>query len=158
MTTEEEPIVSSSSSSAKEEENDEKQQQQDQEEEEQQQQQQQQQGVGGDGGVSLHELKKVSHAYILDKEDSWIPCQVVEQNSSTGEVVVSIPEYKDQQSIKCDAGRTAKRKNRKTVLLKDYPNQALPLQNVDEDGRLKQVEDMVDLPFLHEVRFFFFSM
>lgn len=100
--------------------------------------------------VSSHEFKKVSHAYVLDSDDSWIPCQVVEQSSE--EVIVSIPEYKDQQSIRCDAGRTARRKNQKTVLLKDYPNQALPLQNVDEEGRLQQVEDMVDLPFLHEVR------
>ena len=100
--------------------------------------------------VSSHELKKVSHAYVLDPDDSWIPCQVVEQSSE--EVIVSIPEYKDQQSIRCDAGRTARRKNQKTLLLKDYPNQALPLQNVDEEGRLQQVEDMVDLPFLHEVR------
>lgn len=39
-----------------------------------------------------------------------------------------------------------------TVSLSDYPAGALPLQNVDAHGRLRPVADMVDLPFLHEVR------
>lgn len=101
-------------------------------------------------GVSSHELKTSNHVYLLDPVDSWIPCQVVERRSST-EAVVSIPQYRNQQSIKCDGGRSALRKNNKHIDLTKYSNQALPLQNVDEDGRLKQVEDMVDLPYLHEV-------
>ncbi|KAL3941229.1 MAG: hypothetical protein SGBAC_004375 [Bacillariaceae sp.] len=100
-------------------------------------------------GVSSHELKTSNHVYLLDPVDSWIPCQVVERRSST-EAVVSIPQYRNQQSIKCDGGRSALRKNNKHIDLTKYSNQALPLQNVDEDGRLKQVEDMVDLPYLHE--------
>ena len=44
-----------------------------------------------------------------------------------------------------------KRHEKMTVEMKDYPNSALPLQNVDEHGNLNEVEDMVDLPFLHEV-------
>lgn len=32
-----------------------------------------------------------------------------------------------------------------------YPSQHLPLQNVNNEGELQVVEDMVDLPFLHEV-------
>lgn len=104
-------------------------------------------------GISMHELKTANHAYLLDPVDSWIPCQVVERKS-TAEVVVSIPEYRNQQAIKCDGGRSALRKKNQTINLTRYPNQALPLQNVDEDGRLKQVEDMVDLPYLHEVRRF----
>ena len=39
-----------------------------------------------------------------------------------------------------------------TIQLKDYPHNTLLLQNVDEEGQLNQVEDMVDLAFLHEVR------
>ena len=100
--------------------------------------------------IATHELKTANHVYLLDPVDSWIPCQVVERKSST-EVVVSIPQYRNQQAIKCDGGRSALRKKNKTVDLTKYANQALPLQNVDEDGRLKQVEDMVDLPYLHEV-------
>ncbi|CAJ1968786.1 unnamed protein product [Cylindrotheca closterium] len=99
--------------------------------------------------VSTHELKTANHAYVLDPIDSWIPCQVVERKTST-EVVVSIPQYRNQQAIKCDGGRSALRKKNKIIDVSKYSNQALPLQNVDEDGRLKQVEDMVDLPYLHE--------
>jgi len=40
---------------------------------------------------------------------------------------------------------------RKTVLLADYPNSVLPLQNVDASGRLNPVDDMVNLSSLHEV-------
>jgi hypothetical protein len=105
--------------------------------------------------VSTHELKTANHVYILDPTDSWIPCQVVERSSTT-EVIVSIPEYKDQQAIKCDGGRSAGRKKSQTIDLTKYPNQALPLQNVDGDGRFQQVEDMVDLPYLHEVSILIF--
>jgi hypothetical protein len=97
-----------------------------------------------------HELKTANHVYILDPENSWIPAQVVEQKSST-QAIVSIPQYSNQQVIVCDGGRTAKRFVKDTVDLAKYSNQALPLQNVDPEGRLQVVEDMVDLPFLHEV-------
>lgn len=100
--------------------------------------------------ISTHELKTANHVYLLDPVDSWIPCQVVERKSSK-KMVVSIPEYRNQQGIRCDGGRSALRKKNKTIDLTKYCNQALPLQNVDEEGRLKQVEDMVDLPYLHEV-------
>jgi hypothetical protein len=67
------------------------------------------------------------------------------------QAVVSVPVYTDEQSIQSDAGRKAKRHVQQVVELKDY-QMRLPLQNVDENGKLKEVEDMVDLPFLHEVR------
>lgn len=107
--------------------------------------------------VTTHELKTANHVYLFDSVNSWIPCQVVERKSSTG-VVVSIPEFRNQQAIKCDGGRSALRKKNKTIDLTTYANQALPLQNVDENGRLKQVEDMVDLPYLHEVSGFVLSL
>eukprot|EP00980_Cylindrotheca_fusiformis_P010369 scaffold2306_cov132-Cylindrotheca_fusiformis.AAC.4 len=98
--------------------------------------------------VSAHELKTANHVYIVDSANSWIPCQVVERSSTT-EVVVSIPEYKDQQSIKCDGGRSSRRKRSKTVDLSKYPNQALPLQNVDEEGRLQQAAILYNLKDRH---------
>jgi hypothetical protein len=107
------------------------------------------------GEPSSHELKTANHVYILDPVDSWIPGQVVERSSSE-RVEVSIPEYKNQQAIQCDAGRSAKRKHRKSIDLTAYANHALPLQNVDANGRLNQVDDMVDLPFLHEVSRFLY--
>jgi hypothetical protein len=38
-----------------------------------------------------------------------------------------------------------------TIDLKDYPGNALPIQNVDSNGDLEDYKDMVDLPFMHEV-------
>jgi hypothetical protein len=74
-------------------------------------------------------------------------------------VHLSVPQYRSEQDIQCDAGRTAKRFDTMSMDLSDhakysalYPNQHLPLQNVNQEGELQVVEDMVDLPFLHEVR------
>ena len=66
--------------------------------------------------------------------------------------VVSIPQYKHADAIVCDGSRTALRFVKQTVDLTNYANRALPLQNVDPEGNLTPVEDMVNLPFLHEVR------
>jgi hypothetical protein len=112
--------------------------------EQQQQQQQQQQ--------NNEELNKTAnHVYIHHPEHSWIPAQVVERPSPTS-AVVSIPKYAGEQAIVCDGGRTARQWEQATINLETYPNKALPLQNVNPEGSLQVVEDMVDLPFLHEVR------
>lgn len=90
-----------------------------------------------------------NYVYIKSDEHAWVPARVLQQND--GKAVVSVPLYKDEQAIQSDGGRTARRNDKVTVKLADYPNSALLLQNVDENGLLKEVEDMVDLPFLHEV-------
>ena len=97
-----------------------------------------------------HALNTTNHVYIRDDNYAWIPARV-EKTDDDGIAHVVIPEYKDERSIQSDGGRRAKRFRKETVKLADYPNRALPLQNVDEKGNLNQVEDMVDLPFLHEV-------
>mmetsp|Transcript_5567 Transcript_5567/g.6162 ORF Transcript_5567/g.6162 Transcript_5567/m.6162 type:complete len:1417 (-) Transcript_5567:19-4269(-) len=93
--------------------------------------------------------------YVLDPEHSWIPALVKERKSNI--VHLSVPQYKNEQAIQCDGGRTAARGFRtETIDLNDtqnrikYRNQHLPLQNVDNEGDLQIVDDMVDLPFLHE--------
>ena len=95
--------------------------------------------------------------YLRSDEHAWIPAKVVEHpeddDNSNNEVTVKIPLYKDERRIVSDGGRTAQRFQKKTISLNDYSNHALPLQNVDENGNLLVVEDMVDLAFLHEVRF-----
>jgi hypothetical protein len=112
-------------------------------------------------------MKTSKHVYIHSKDHSWIPARVLEYsdagvgnggvggNANAGAnavgCLVSIPCYKEEQFIASDGGRAALRFEKQTISLKDYPNQALPLQNVTEEGRLKEVPDMVDLPFLHEV-------
>ena len=68
------------------------------------------------------------------------------------DLIVSVPLYPNEQSILSDGGKGASSYERQTIDLKDYPNKVLPLQNVDEIGFLNEEGDMVDLPFLHEVR------
>lgn len=93
-------------------------------------------------------------AYILSKEYAWIPARIVEHDANDddgNQVKVQIPVYKSERQIVSDGGKAAQRFRKETISLKDYPSSALPLQNVDEQGKLIMVEDMVDLPFLHEV-------
>lgn len=90
-----------------------------------------------------------NHVYVLHDDYAWVPARVLETTETTA--LVSIPEYKDEQLIQSDGGRAAKKFTKRQILLSDYPNAALLLQNVSEEGLLKEVEDMVDLPFLHEV-------
>jgi hypothetical protein len=97
-------------------------------------------------------LQTTNHVYIRDDKYAWIPARVEKTSDDGTTADVVIPEYKDERSIQSDGGRRAKRFRKETINLSDYPNKALPLQNVDEKGNLKEVGDMVDLSFLHEVR------
>ena len=89
-----------------------------------------------------------NYVYIQDDAYAWIPARVEKSDGEGAHLV--IPEYKDEKSIQSDGGRRAKR-FRKQIVPSDKAS-SLPLQNVDEHGNLKEVEDMVDLSFLHEVR------
>jgi hypothetical protein len=91
-----------------------------------------------------------NHVYVKSDEYAWVPARLLETDGT--KAIVSIPHYKDENALQSDGGRAAVRHEKKTVDLSDYPNGALLLQNVDEEGNLKEMEDMVDLPFLHEVR------
>lgn len=99
-------------------------------------------GGGGAGATS-------NNVYVLDKEFAWVPAQVVEINGDKAKV--NIPSYKDEASILTDGGKGAKSWREETINLKHYPGKTLPMQNVDKSGTLLAKEDMVDLPFLHEV-------
>ena len=89
-----------------------------------------------------------SGVYVLDKEFAWVPARLVSQEGE--KATVSIPTYADEASILTDGGKGAKSWREESVNLKHYPGKALPLQNV-VNGSLNEKEDMVDLPFLHEV-------
>ena len=94
-----------------------------------------------------------SHVYVRSKEHHWVPARVVgDVADATDRLVVSVPRYANEQSILSDGGKGATSYERQTIDLNDYPNKVLPLQNVDEIGFLNEEGDMVDLPFLHEVR------
>ena len=100
-------------------------------------------GDEGGGGTS-------NNVYIRSDEYAWIPARLVEQDDKTAKV--AIPQYKDEEFILSDGGKGATGFKSATVKLKDYANKTLPLQNVGKDGSLVEVDDMVDLPYLHEVR------
>lgn len=91
-----------------------------------------------------------NHVYVHSQDHSWVPARVVEYQE--GAVVVSIPRFKNQDLICSSGGSSSSTSDSETIQLKHYTNQQLPLQNVNENGVLAEVEDMVDLPFLHEVR------
>ena len=97
----------------------------------------------------LLSVKTSNHVYVKSDEYAWIPARLLESDGETA--TVSIPLYRDEQAIQSDGGRGSKTSSKVVVELKDYPTRALYLQNVDEEGNLREVEDMVDLPFLHEV-------
>ena len=100
-----------------------------------------------------------SHVYVRSKDHYWVPARVVgDANDAADRLVVSVPIYPNEQSILSDGGKGAISYERRTVDLKDYPNKVLPLQNVNEIGSLNEEGDMVDLPFLHEVRNIFIRL
>jgi len=89
------------------------------------------------------------YVFIHSKEFEWYPCKLLSIDGDKAKVLY--PEYKDEKSIQCDAGRGAK-KNKKEVIveLKDYQGNMLPMQNVDVNGNGVEYPDMVKFPFLHE--------
>lgn len=93
--------------------------------------------------------------YVLSKEHSWVPAKLLEQDKV--KATVSIPQFSSEQEIVSGQSATSSGKAivsffKEVVELKNYPNKALPLQNVDETGEFTPVKDMVDVMFLHEVR------
>lgn len=94
--------------------------------------------------------KQSSHVFIKDKEFGWRPAVQEKVNGDTA--IVTVHQYANEQAMQCDGGRSAKGKGeRMEIKLKDYPNNVLPLQNVDANGTLIEFPDMVKLPYLHEV-------
>jgi hypothetical protein len=92
-----------------------------------------------------------NNVYIMDKEYAWVPARLL--STSGDKATVSIPEYADEASILTDNGAGAKSWTEKTISIKNYPGKTLPMQNLDKAQKLQEKADMVDLPFLHEVRY-----
>jgi hypothetical protein len=90
-----------------------------------------------------------SFVFLKDPENAWIPAKMIKNHGKTADV--EIPLYGDEQSTVCDGGKSAKKWVEAEVDLSDYNKGVLPMQNVDESGNMTCFEDMVNLPFLHEV-------
>ena len=120
------------------------------------------------------------YVYIRSKEHGWIPARVVEMIPSSSKITTTTTATSSSSSSKKAKVLTPVHavtkeedandiidlvsKQEKTggtlwetqiVDLQTYPHQSLVLQNVNDDGKLQPVADMVNLPFLHEVRFVF---
>jgi myosin-5 len=87
--------------------------------------------------------------YIRDDEYHWIPALLHDQTAEKATVSVGVYRQESELTGDGDAMDASRRVVKRTVKLADYPNKALPLQNV-VDGKLKCVEDMIELSFLHE--------
>mmetsp|Transcript_24827 Transcript_24827/g.58248 ORF Transcript_24827/g.58248 Transcript_24827/m.58248 type:complete len:1161 (-) Transcript_24827:156-3638(-) len=86
--------------------------------------------------------------YIRSDDYAWIPARLVEQDKTTAKV--AIPQYESEEFIMSDGGKGATGFKSAIVKLSDYIGNVLPLQNVGSSGTLKEVDDMVDLSYLHE--------
>lgn len=105
-----------------------------------------------------------NRVYISSKEFGWVPAKVVSTDLASKKAIVETKDYEEDVHIPaCEVGSVASptaaqmRRGNKTVPSKEvevdltkYNDGVLPLQNVDEDGKLIEVCDMVDLSFLHE--------
>jgi len=88
--------------------------------------------------------------YIKSKEHAWIPARVLENDGTKAKVVVQ--KYKDEQAMLLNSPKTSGITVREEILnLRDYDSGVLPMQNVSDGGKLGDYEDMVNLPYLHEV-------
>lgn len=88
--------------------------------------------------------------FVKDPNYGWVPAMV--SSTTADKAVVKVFTYRDEQGITCDGGANATGAEERTINLKDYPHKVLPLQNVDGSKRLQSFGDMVQLPYLHEVR------
>jgi hypothetical protein len=107
----------------------------------------------GKGGAAAAEEEgggaTANNVYIRSDEFAWVPARLVEQGKEDAKV--AIPQYEAEEFIASDGGAGAIGFKSAVVKLKDYPGRMLPLQNCGKDGTLTEVDDMVDLPYLHEV-------
>lgn len=103
-----------------------------------------------------------NRVYVKSAEFGWLPAKIANTPADgPGKVKISIKKYVDDEQIpSCEVTTSQKKRSKRDkkiqtieidINLDDYTDKVIPLQNVDEDGKLKEVEDMVDLSFLHEV-------
>ena len=93
---------------------------------------------------------------MKDDNHGWLPSKVLSLDSESKpntivhvEVTVPILVHGDGVAD-TDTNEYEYEKQERKVNLKDYENETLPLQNMDEGGNSIVVPDMCDLPSLHE--------
>jgi hypothetical protein len=93
----------------------------------------------------------VAPVYIRCDAEGWIPAlQVKVHKKAKQAVVMSLGSAKLKKK---GTHGDPQQQQQITIDLTEYADHVLPLQNVDDTGaRLVEYSDMVDLPYLHEVR------
>lgn len=82
--------------------------------------------------------------FVKDTAYGWLPGTLISSDKDVARISVHVPITDDNASSEF-------LKEERTVQLKDYDDNTLPLQNVDEGGNMVVAQDMCDLPSLHEV-------
>jgi hypothetical protein len=104
------------------------------------------------------EKSKVTPVYLRSADHTWVPA--LQLKTHDGKAVVSVPKFLNGEKDMLQCLKASKQfpyqANNQSIDLKDYPNSVLPVQNVDANGNLEDYKDMVDLPFMHEVRVYNF--
>jgi len=92
----------------------------------------------------------VTPVYIKSAENSWVPALQLKRHN--GKATVAVPKYKNEQEmLQCGKkSRIYKYHDNQIIDLKDYANNALPMQNVDSSGNVEDYMELKDLPFMHE--------
>lgn len=96
--------------------------------------------------------EQVTPVYIKSNENVWVPA--LQLKTHEGKATVSVPKFRNEQAMMhCSKkSKTFKYHDNQVVDMSGYENGHLPLQNTDSNGNLEEYKDMVDLPFMHEVR------
>ena len=93
------------------------------------------------------------YVYVRSKEHAWVPGRLVKSDGKSA--TVAVQKYKNEKEMLLNSTKTTGiTVTTVDVSLKDYEKGLLPMQNVDDRGKLGDHEDMVNLPYLHEVRLF----
>lgn len=99
-------------------------------------------------------VNEVTPVYIRSDDNAWIPALQIKVHPCKTKATVAVPQYKNEaEMLNCEtSSESYKFRKNQVISLKDYPSNVLPMQNVDCSGNLDDHSDMVDLPFMHEVR------
>jgi hypothetical protein len=95
---------------------------------------------------------KVVPVYLKSAEHGWIPA--LQLKTYHGKAKVAVPRIAQEDDLlHCpDYSSKKVRFDNHEIDLADYKDGILPMQNVDHHGNLEDYKDMIDLPFMHEVR------
>ena len=93
---------------------------------------------------------KETFVYLKDDEHTWVPAIQRMPLSGNRAKVARALFSKESDMLQC-CGQKQKYAENEIVDLTEYPNKVLPMQNVDQNGRLADYKDMVKLPYMHEV-------